>query len=91
MPLTGMLACAALALVVGCEMQEYESLKARCQFKECVCAAPQTTFPGTVETAGVLWRDSGEPYCAEGYVLRSPEQLNVRRVSEQRRAFRETR
>ena len=90
-PVKSLLATAALVAIAGCELRQFESLAYRCQFEECVCVSDQASLPRRPEFSDVLWRETGDAYCAPGFVLRTPAQLTANTVAERRKAFRETR
>ncbi len=75
-------ASAAVILVVGCQTPTHESLALRCQFTECACALQKAPAIKKPTAAPVLWKDNGDAYCVEGYVLQTPAQMQARAVAE---------
>jgi len=73
---------AAVVLVVGCQTPARESLASKCQFTECVCTLQKASVINKPTGAPVLWKDNGDAYCAEGYVVQSPAQTQARSVAE---------
>ena len=71
MTLRLLLASALLALA-ACTPHEREraNLALACQIKACVCKPARRPLFTKRETTPVLWRQNGEAYCPDDYVLR---------------------
>ncbi len=66
-----------VAALAACVQEPIPGMELRCQTTECVCEPVESVFPVTAgsRSVDVLWRENGDAYCPEGYVLReAPEE-----------------
>ena len=70
----------AAALVAGCtvKLEDDPSMAYACQLQECVCHPQVYSSYQEVETLAVEWRQNGEPFCPQGFVLRQPKEAGSR-------------
>ena len=63
---------AVLAALCACTRDTIRGLELRCQTTKCVCIKQVVSFPEVPggDRTEVLWRDNGDAYCPDGYVLR---------------------
>ena len=63
-------ACAPLLLAACAQTtQSPETLALACQTRECICVPETQAIFASDDTAPLQWKQNGDAYCPEGYVL----------------------
>ena len=70
LPTLALAALAPLALAACVQSSPSpESLALACQTRDCICVAETQTIFETGDTAPLQWKQNGDAYCQDGYML----------------------
>jgi hypothetical protein len=79
----------AAAVAAGCtvKLDDDPSMAYACRLRECVCHPQVYSVHRAVETLPVEWRQNGEPFCPQGFVLRQPREAGSREYPDRPKEF----